>query len=93
MAKEPLRSYQDQHSSPLDPMTINAVWEKAENEFGYTFFKRDKFGEVIAKHHFGEQSEYGWRIVMIVPIAQGGRMEPSNLQPVHWKNEHRISDR
>lgn len=69
-----------------DPTTINAVWEKAENEFGFLFFKRDRFGEIIAKHHYGERSQYGWEIELIIPASDGGTAEIGNLRPVHWKN-------
>lgn len=73
-------------SDPYDTITINAVWEKAENEFGFLFFKRDRFGEIIAKHHYGERTQYGWEIERIIPASDGGTAEIGNLRPVHWKN-------
>ncbi len=69
-----------------DPAFINAIWDKADNEFGFYFFKRDRFGTIIAKHHFGEQSEYGWVIEYITPTGEGGTSDIENLRPTHWKN-------
>lgn len=69
-----------------DPAFISAVWDKADNEFGFYFFKRDRFGTIIAKHHFGEQTEYGWVIELITPATSGGTTQLENLRPTHWKN-------
>ena len=69
-----------------DTITINAVWEKANKEFGFFFFKRDQFGTIIAKHDYGEKTQYGWEIIHIIPDSQGGTNEIDNLQPIHWKN-------
>ncbi|NUN70715.1 MAG: HNH endonuclease [Bacteroidetes bacterium] len=69
-----------------DPTFISAVWDKADNEFGFYFFKRDRFGTIIAKHHFAEQSEYGWVIEYITPTAEGGTADLDNLRPTHWRN-------
>lgn len=73
-------------SERFDATVINAVWEKAENEFGFHFFKRDRLGEIIAKHRYGEQSQYGWEIEFIIPPSAGGSMTIDNLRPMHWKN-------
>jgi hypothetical protein len=54
--------------------------------YGFYFFKRDSFGEVIAKHDFDKKTQYGWKIDLIVPRSQGGTDEIDNLQPLHWKN-------
>jgi hypothetical protein len=70
----------------FDISIINAVWDKAENEFGFVFFKRDRFGDIIAKHHFGEQTQYGWTIEMVTPESIGGTRNIENLLPIHWKN-------
>jgi hypothetical protein len=79
-------------SALFDISVINAVWDKAQSEYGFFFFKRDRFGEIIAKHHYSEQSQYGWYIEYIVPLTDGGTNDIDNLRPVHWKNSARASD-
>ncbi|MCK9407893.1 MAG: hypothetical protein WCX28_04165 [Bacteriovoracaceae bacterium] len=75
------------------PAIINAVWEKAENEFGFFFFKRDRFGDIIAKHHYGEQSQYGWEIECLTPDLNGSTYAIENLRPIHWKNASQTGKR
>ncbi|MFA6468233.1 MAG: hypothetical protein WCW35_04990 [Bacteroidota bacterium] len=70
----------------FDNRTINAVWEKAQNEFGFYFFKRDHLGDIIAKHDYGKKSQYGWEIVRIVSDEQKSSEGVEQLLPVHWKN-------
>jgi hypothetical protein len=86
MPKQHRVTVQTQDPSIPDPSFISSVWDKADNEFGFYFFKRDRFGTIIAKHHFGEQTEYGWVIELITPAADGGTTQLENLRPTHWKN-------
>lgn len=68
------------------PLVIGEVWEKGKKEFGFVFFKRDRFGKIIAKHEYGKRTQYGWEIVHLVPLSEGGIDEIDNLIPVHWEN-------
>ncbi|MFA6456593.1 MAG: hypothetical protein WCW40_07210 [Bacteroidota bacterium] len=70
----------------FDNHTINAVWEKAQNEFGFYFFKRDHMGDIIAKHDYGKKNQYGWEIVRVVTENQQASEGVEHLLPVHWKN-------
>lgn len=73
-----------QHHYP--PTTVSAVWEKAQKEFGFFFFRRDPFGKIIAKHEFGKKTQYGWEIVA---IPSGNNEGAQRLVAVHWENVER----
>lgn len=47
----------------------------------------DICGFVMQWSEFGNrQSDTGWEIDHIIPVAGGGNDEPNNLQPLNWKN-------
>lgn len=66
-------------------MLVGEVWEKGKKEFGFFFFKRDHFGKIIAKHEYGKKTQYGWKIMHIIPPEKGGTDDVGNLLPVHWE--------
>ncbi len=84
----------DAHHSPntkangesFDKATIDAVWEKAQKDFGFFFFRRDVMGSAIAKHDYGKKNQYGWEIDHRKPVSDGGTDDLENLQPLHWEN-------
>ncbi len=76
----------EQPDNRFDTSIINAVWEKAQQEFGFVFFKRDRLGGVIAKHDYGKKTQYGWVILRTVPRSLGGTDDIENLRPYHWKH-------
>jgi hypothetical protein len=84
MPRQILQPTYSRGNNTYDISVIDAVWGKAESEYGFFFFKRDRFGEIIAKHHYGEHSQYGWEIEHIVPLSEGGTNDIENLRPVHW---------
>ena len=71
---------------PFDEATITAVWEKAQKEFGFYFYRRDVCGTVVAKHEYGKKTRYGWEIDHIIPISMNGTDDLDNLQALHWEN-------
>lgn len=77
-----------EHQQFFSADIIDRVWEKAQVEFGFIFFKRDRFGGIIAKYDYGKQNQYGWLITHIIPVTDGGTDSIENLQPIHWKNVH-----
>lgn len=76
---------QDQRQG-YSSLVIGEVWEKGKKEFGFVFFKRDRFGKIIAKHEYGKRTQYGWEIVHQIPLSEGGTDGIENLIPVHWEN-------
>lgn len=72
---------------------INAVWEKAENDPGYTTFKKDCCGTVIQKNQYRTAADHGWEIDHIKPVVKGGTDDLDNLQPLHWENNRLKSNK
>ncbi|MDD8018850.1 MAG: HNH endonuclease signature motif containing protein [Bacteroidota bacterium] len=71
---------------PFSRSVVDAVWEKAQKEFGFFFFRKDCCSDVIKKQEYGKKTKYGWEIDHIVPVALGGTDDLDNLQPLHWEN-------
>lgn len=70
--------------------TIKKVWDKAikstpENEV--KGFRKDKcYTWMLFEKHGDRNSEYGWEIDHIKPVAHGGTDDLFNLQPLQWEN-------
>ncbi|MBR4918796.1 MAG: hypothetical protein IKZ52_06245 [Bacteroidales bacterium] len=67
---------------------INSVWEKAKivpNNADQ--FRQDYAGAWIKKNEYNENTEFGWKIVVLKPRDNGGKEEDiENLLPFHWRN-------
>ena len=86
-------------TAPVDiqfsPDTIWKVWAKGEIFAGNdpVFWRRDACGAWIFRSHYNRKdSEYGWVIDRIKPIAEGKVDTISNLRPVQWENTIRRAD-
>lgn len=61
--------------------------------FDPTEWRRDAHGSAMRYWDYGNRdSQYGWEIDHVVPLARGGTDVFDNLQPLHWKNNCRKSD-
>ncbi len=66
-----------------------AVWNKGRiiPNFSSDTWRWDKCGKVMKwSEHGNRNSDNGWEIDHINPIANGGDDNFNNLQPLHWKN-------
>lgn len=75
--------------------TVQAIWEKATAVAGYdsTLLRKDSCGAWIKRTEYGNtNSDYGWEVDHIRPVAQGGGDELTNLQALQWDNNRYKSD-
>lgn len=66
-----------------------AVWAKGNTITGFSpdIHRSDKCNKYINyNQHGNRESDYGWEIDHIKPVAHGGTDDLDNLQPLHWKN-------
>ena len=71
---------------------VAAVWTKGTIIPGYSpnEWRRDANGHAIKRSDYGNRdSDYGWEIDHIMPVAQGGRDDLSNLRPLYWRTNVR----
>lgn len=79
----------------FDSATIAAVWNKGRliPNYDQDIWRHDMCGAVM-KHaeHGNTQSQYGWEVDHIRPVARDGGDELANLQPLQWDNNRRKGD-
>lgn len=74
----------------FDENVVQYVWDKkAKVVLGQdpNVVRKDYVGAWIKRKEYGQQSEYGWSIDLILPVNLGGdERNLKNLYVCHWKN-------
>ena len=74
---------------------IDQAWEKAKPIRGKNpdVYRKDAYGKKIRKASYGKHGEYGWELDHKNPKSKGGSDKQQNIQPIHWKENQKKSDK
>lgn len=85
----------DISGKPFGSTTVGAVWQKGRAIDGYDakIWRYDICGKPMKFSEYGNtNSEHGWEVDHIKPVANGGSDNLSNLQPLQWDNNRKKGD-
>ncbi len=70
------------------------IWNKADSvaNTDSTKWRKDPCGAWIYFDHYGQETDYGWEIDHVFPVAKGGTDHNENLRATHWRNNRSKSD-
>ena len=74
---------------------IEDSWEEAQKMRGKNpdVWRKDVYGNKIRHGSYGTVGEYGWEIDHKNPKANKGSDQDRNLQPLHWEENRKKSDK
>lgn len=85
----------DKNGNSWTEETKKAVWAKAQEvlSLNKNTWRYDKCHKKVKWEDYGNRnSDYGWEIDHINPVANNGSDELENLQVLYWKNNADKSD-
>ena len=74
---------------------VETIWNKAHKIPGkeLSVWRADDCGNAISRSEYGNtNSEYGWEIDHILPVAEGGGDELTNLRALQWRENREKGD-
>ena len=74
---------------------IHDAWQEANPIRGKNSdtWRRDPFGNIIRKSSYGTHGQYGWELDHNRPKSKGGKNTDRNIQPIHWEENLKKSDK
>ncbi|MCH7751164.1 MAG: HNH endonuclease [Planctomycetes bacterium] len=74
---------------------IEEAWDKAKpiRSKNPDTWRKDKFDNKIRHGSYGTEGEFGWELDHKNPQSKGGSDKPQNIQPLHWEENRKKSDK
>ena len=85
----------DRFGMRFEQSKVDEVWEKGRTIRNYDpeIWRFDVCGSVMKRSEYGNtDSDHGWEIDHIRPVAKGGTDDLRNLQPLYWKTNREKAD-
>jgi hypothetical protein len=74
----------------FDEEILRNVWDKGTitRDADPDIWRKDECGAWIRRDFYGNiESQFGWEVDLMVSETEGGRIDPSNLRPLQWRNK------